>query len=76
MVEILALDDSETLKMKIEYANRMGLAGLMIWAIDLDNNNLDALRAILDPSVLDSLQPAFAFGRPSAPFSNRVSPFG
>ncbi|KAF3480712.1 chitinase [Arthroderma uncinatum] len=37
---------------KIDYANRMELSNLMIWAIDLDNSGLDALRAIVDPKSL------------------------
>ncbi|POS72695.1 chitinase [Diaporthe helianthi] len=42
----ISYDDATTFKAKIDYANKMGLSGLMIWAIDLDNNNLEALRAI------------------------------
>ncbi|RYP44871.1 hypothetical protein DL768_008713 [Monosporascus sp. mg162] len=47
----ISFDDAETFKLKIEYANGMGLGGLMIWAIDQDNNDLDALRAITDATL-------------------------
>ncbi|KAI1954495.1 hypothetical protein LOZ12_001146 [Ophidiomyces ophidiicola] len=33
-------DDTETLKLKIDYANRRCLGGTMIWAIDLDDGTL------------------------------------
>lgn len=33
-------DDEETLKMKLEYANRRCLGGTMVWAVDLDDGTL------------------------------------
>ncbi|KAF9887254.1 hypothetical protein FE257_010382 [Aspergillus nanangensis] len=33
-------DDKETLKLKIDYANRRCLGGTMIWAVDLDDGSL------------------------------------
>ncbi|KAL7895963.1 glycoside hydrolase family 18 protein [Trichoderma sp. TUCIM 5745] len=48
----ISFDDAQTIQAKIDYANRLGLSGLMIWAIDLDNGQLDALRAISDPSII------------------------
>ncbi|KAH7120620.1 hypothetical protein EDB81DRAFT_666993 [Dactylonectria macrodidyma] len=42
----ISFDDVETFQMKIDYASKIGLHGLMIWAIDLDTPNLEALRAI------------------------------
>ncbi|KAM5467394.1 putative chitinase [Microsporum audouinii] len=37
-------DDKETLKLKLDYANRRCLGGTMVWAIDLDDGTLiDAL---------------------------------
>ncbi|KAF6515930.1 hypothetical protein HZS61_004671 [Fusarium oxysporum f. sp. conglutinans] len=44
----ISYDDKETFKSKIEYANEMGLSGLMIWAIDQDDNDLSALSAVTD----------------------------
>jgi chitinase len=32
----------------------MGLGGLMLWAIDLDDSSLDALRAVTNPSLLNT----------------------
>ncbi|KAK7419050.1 hypothetical protein QQX98_003552 [Neonectria punicea] len=42
----ISFDDAESFQMKIDYASKMGLHGLMIWAIDLDTPNLEALRSI------------------------------
>nr|WOD46715.1 hypothetical protein [Trichoderma atroviride] len=48
----ISFDDVQTIEAKINYANKLGLSGLMIWAIDLDNGQLDALRATSDPSII------------------------
>lgn len=48
-----SFDDVNTFKTKIEYANKMGLGGLMVWAIDLDDDELSALSAISDTEKLD-----------------------
>ncbi|EED18783.1 bacteriodes thetaiotaomicron symbiotic chitinase, putative [Talaromyces stipitatus ATCC 10500] len=50
----VSYDDEQTFAAKIEYANKMGLGGLMVWAIDLDDSNLEALKAITDKSVLNA----------------------
>ncbi|KAF7557956.1 hypothetical protein G7Z17_g343 [Cylindrodendrum hubeiense] len=42
----ISFDDVDTIKSKVDYANKMGLSGLMVWAIDLDDNGLTALRAV------------------------------
>jgi chitinase len=42
----VSYDDDVTFAAKIDYANKMGLAGLMIWAIDLDDAKQDALKAV------------------------------
>ncbi|TID06522.1 Chitotriosidase-1 [Colletotrichum higginsianum] len=42
----ISFDDVTTFQAKIDYANNIGLAGIMIWAIDLDTGKLDALKAI------------------------------
>ncbi|KAL2759723.1 glycoside hydrolase family 18 protein [Sodiomyces alcalophilus JCM 7366] len=42
----VSLDDVTTFQKKIDYANNMGLGGLLIWAIDLDTSSLEGLRAI------------------------------
>ncbi|KAJ9350890.1 CAZyme family GH18 [Paecilomyces variotii] len=46
-------DDATTFAAKIEYANKIGLNGLMVWAIDLDDTNLNALGAITDSSAFN-----------------------
>lgn len=45
----VSYDDKDTIAQKIEFANALGLGGLLIWAIDLDNTRLDALAAVLAP---------------------------
>ncbi|DAA74181.1 TPA_exp: putative Class V chitinase [Trichophyton benhamiae CBS 112371] len=42
-------DDEETLKIKMDYANKRCLGGVMVWAIDLDDGTLiDALGAAMN----------------------------
>lgn len=53
----ISFDDAETFKLKIDYANRLGLGGLMIWAIDQDDGDLHALRAISGSSLPDASIP-------------------
>jgi chitinase len=50
----VSYDDEETFQQKIKFANNLGLGGLLIWAIDLDTDNLDALRAVLYPGKLNA----------------------
>ncbi|KAH7322711.1 glycosyl hydrolases family 18-domain-containing protein [Stachybotrys elegans] len=45
----VSYDDQDTIQQKIEFANNLGLGGLLIWAIDLDDRELDALAAVLHP---------------------------
>ena len=40
-------DYEVTLKQKVDFANKQGLLGLFIWAIDLDTLNHTALNAVL-----------------------------
>ncbi|KAA8895207.1 hypothetical protein FN846DRAFT_348546 [Sphaerosporella brunnea] len=42
----VSYDDRATFQMKIDFANNRGLSGILIWAIDLDDDNLDALKAV------------------------------
>jgi chitinase len=52
----VSYDDKETFKTKIDYANSVGLGGLLIWSIDQDTDNLDALSALLEPKSLSSVR--------------------
>ncbi|KAJ4175907.1 hypothetical protein NW767_015630 [Fusarium falciforme] len=56
----ISFDDAETFQMKIDYARKMGLHGLMIWAIDLDTPNLEALRAISKGELIGHTQAPFS----------------
>ncbi|KAK2760017.1 hypothetical protein FQN54_002753 [Arachnomyces sp. PD_36] len=63
-------DDEETLKIKLEYANRRCLGGTMVWAIDLDDgtlikalgSNLAREKELVFPEVPDYLVPDLGTG--------------
>ncbi|KAI1281725.1 carbohydrate-binding module family 18 [Xylaria sp. FL0933] len=44
----VSYDDVDTLKAKIDYANKNGLQGIFIWAVDQDDDTHSALAAVLD----------------------------
>lgn len=48
----VSYDDQQTFQQKIEYANRIGLGGLLIAALDLDTHDLQALQGVLYPHTL------------------------
>lgn len=48
----VSLDDFDTFRQKIEFANSLGLGVLMVWAVDLDTVQLDALSALIYPESL------------------------
>ncbi|KAL4783534.1 hypothetical protein BJX76DRAFT_368377 [Aspergillus varians] len=55
----ISYDDQQTFQQKIKFFNEQGLGGLLIWAIDQDDRNRDALRGVLYPKDLvmsDSLK--------------------
>ncbi|WPH03961.1 glycoside hydrolase, protein [Acrodontium crateriforme] len=52
----ISFDDDETFKQKIDWANGVGLGGLLIWAIDQDTENLDALSALLAPKEVNKFR--------------------
>lgn len=51
----VSYDDKTTYQQKVEFANARGLGGLMIWAIDQDDERYTALESLLgkdiDPGV-------------------------
>ncbi|KAK0670020.1 putative glycosyl hydrolases family 18 protein [Cercophora samala] len=51
----VSYDDAETFKQKIDFANDRGLAGLLIWAIDQDTEDLEALNAVVAPQSIKAL---------------------
>lgn len=44
----VSFDDAETFKQKIDYADKNGLLGVLIWSLDLDDASNDALNAVLN----------------------------
>lgn len=51
----VSYDDVETFKQKIKFANDQGLAGLLIWAIDQDTDDLEALSGVVAPRSIKDL---------------------
>ncbi|KAL2807888.1 glycosyl hydrolases family 18-domain-containing protein [Aspergillus granulosus] len=49
----VSFDDQVTFQQKIEFANSLGIGGLLIWAIDLDTPQLDALSGVIYPERLN-----------------------
>ncbi|KAI0818343.1 carbohydrate-binding module family 18 [Xylaria sp. FL0064] len=52
----VSYDDSDTFQQKIKYANEKGLGGLLIWALDQDTPDLDAMQALLYPKTLNAFE--------------------
>ncbi|KAI0971243.1 carbohydrate-binding module family 18 [Xylaria arbuscula] len=50
----VSYDDRDTFQQKIKYANTQGLGGLLIWAVDQDTPELDAMQALLYPKTLNA----------------------
>ncbi|KAF2003755.1 glycoside hydrolase family 18 protein [Amniculicola lignicola CBS 123094] len=51
----VSYDDEDTFKAKINFANKLGLGGLLIWAIDQDTDDLMALNAVISPKSVTAL---------------------
>ncbi|PHH89143.1 hypothetical protein CDD83_6594 [Cordyceps sp. RAO-2017] len=47
----VSYDDEETFQQKVDWANELGLGGLMIWSIDQDDKQFSALRGLLGRSL-------------------------
>ncbi|KAK8109310.1 hypothetical protein PG984_015111 [Apiospora sp. TS-2023a] len=56
----ISFDDEATFRAKINHANKNGLGGLMVWAVDLDDNGLNALNAISDAGHIGAIDNPFA----------------
>lgn len=52
----VSYDDKDTFQAKIDFANKLGLGGLLIWSIDQDTQNLDALKAVLGNKGVDAFK--------------------
>lgn len=53
----ISYDDNTTFAAKIDYANKKGLSGLMVWAIDLDDAKHSGLAALTGDTIADPLEP-------------------
>lgn len=49
----ISYDDPKTIEMKIDFANKRGLKGLMTWAIDIDDEKGDLIRALTGKELED-----------------------
>ncbi|KAK6065958.1 bacteriodes thetaiotaomicron symbiotic chitinase [Seiridium cupressi] len=47
----ISYDDSTTFQQKVDFANERGLAGLMVWAIDQDDDGFNALKALTHKDI-------------------------
>ncbi|KAL7921208.1 glycoside hydrolase family 18 protein [Trichoderma austrokoningii] len=47
----VSYDDEDTFAQKVEYANSIGLGGVLIWSVDQDTTNSDALRGLVGKDV-------------------------
>ncbi|KAK6216415.1 hypothetical protein LQW54_003619 [Pestalotiopsis sp. IQ-011] len=47
----VSYDDKTTFEQKIDFANKRGLRGLLIWAIDQDDDNLTGLKAVTGQDI-------------------------
>ncbi|KFX92564.1 hypothetical protein V490_05317 [Pseudogymnoascus sp. VKM F-3557] len=50
----VSYDDEVTIKQKIDFANGLGLGGVLIWSIDQDTTDLKALNAVLAPKNIQA----------------------
>ncbi|KAF4332668.1 bacteriodes thetaiotaomicron symbiotic chitinase [Fusarium beomiforme] len=51
----VSYDDKVTFQQKVKWADSVGLGGLMIWAIDLDDNDFTALSGLIGKSVKNGI---------------------
>jgi GH18 family chitinase len=56
----VSYDDADTFDQKVEWANSVGLGGLMSWAIDLDDEHFTALSGLVGKNVGRDQTRAFA----------------
>lgn len=60
----VSYDDAETMKLKVDYANKHCLGGTMVWAVDLDDAEGSAAAALSEST-----------GRKAIALSSRSPPF-
>ncbi|KAI0398768.1 chitotriosidase-1 [Xylaria palmicola] len=51
----ISYDDAKTLKQKVDWADEVGLGGVMIWSVDQDDENFSALQGLVGEAL-----PSFA----------------
>lgn len=47
----VSYDDATTLQQKVQWANDVGLGGVMIWSVDQDDDEFSALEGLLGESL-------------------------
>ena len=52
----VSYDDADTFKLKIDYANGLGLGGLMVWAVSTDDTKWTATRALTGSTGFSALK--------------------
>ena len=51
----VSYDDQDTFQQKIKFSNDLGLGGILIWSLDQDTAQLNALQGVIYPKTLGSL---------------------
>ncbi|ATY61069.1 glycoside hydrolase family 18 [Cordyceps militaris] len=59
----ISYDDAHTIKAKIEFANKLGLSGVMTWALDLDDGGLELLKALSAPNNKRGTRPIYLYSK-------------
>ncbi|QRW11038.1 chitinase [Ceratobasidium sp. AG-Ba] len=52
----ISYDDTDTFQQKLDYANNLGLGGMLIWAIDQDDGDYSAMDAISGVAGKDNIK--------------------
>ncbi|KAJ4199396.1 hypothetical protein NW767_008204 [Fusarium falciforme] len=58
----ISFDTKETFEQKIDYANELGLRGLLIWAIDQDDDRYTALKAVTGDEISPRVEESEVIG--------------
>jgi GH18 family chitinase len=58
----VSYDTTTTFQQKIDYANKKGLAGLFIWAVDQDDESLTALKGLTGKDLVSQVKKSDTLG--------------
>lgn len=58
----VSYDDATTFEQKVKWADSIGLGGLMIWAVDLDDDKFSALSGLIGKDVGEGIDKTTTIG--------------